>query len=293
MSALFVNGRMAPGVPEAHCREAGDGPGVVCIHCNASSSSQWRPLMDRLAPHHRVLAPDTHGAGRGPAWPTDRPLTLDDEVALLEPVFARAGAPFAMVGHSYGAAVALLTALKRPRQVSALVLYEPTLFSLIDAEQPAPNAADGIRAVVARSAAALSVGDRDAAAEAFIDYWMGAGAWVAKPEPQRTAIRAAVLNVQGWGRALFTESTPLTAFRALDIPVLLMQGGDTTPSARAVTALLARTLPRVETLMLPGLGHMGPVTHPAEVDPLIEAFLRRHAAVDRRSRIVQGGDGRP
>ena len=32
-------------------REAGIGPSVVCIHCNASSSSQWRPLMDRLAPH--------------------------------------------------------------------------------------------------------------------------------------------------------------------------------------------------------------------------------------------------
>ena len=70
-------------------REAGSGPGVVCIHCNGSSSSQWRPLMDRLAPRHRVLAPDTHGAGRGPAWPTDRPLTLRDEVTLLEAALAQ------------------------------------------------------------------------------------------------------------------------------------------------------------------------------------------------------------
>jgi pimeloyl-ACP methyl ester carboxylesterase len=259
-------------------REAGSGPGVVCIHCNASSSSQWRPLMDRLAPRYRVLAPDTHGAGRGPAWPTDRTLTLHDEVALLEPVFARAGAPFALVGHSYGGAVALLAALKRPDRVRVLVLYEPTLFALVDAESPAPNAADGIRETVTRAAEALTAGDRGAAAEAFIDYWMGVGSWAAKPAPQRSAIEAAVVNVQGWGRALLRETTPLAALGALQMPVLLMQGSETPPSARAVAALLARALPRVEMLTFEGLGHMGPITHPALVDAAIDGFLRRYPA---------------
>ena len=34
------------------------GPSVVCIHSNASSSAQWRSLMNLLSPTHRVLAPD-------------------------------------------------------------------------------------------------------------------------------------------------------------------------------------------------------------------------------------------
>jgi pimeloyl-ACP methyl ester carboxylesterase len=259
-------------------REAGIGPGVVCIHCNASSSSQWRPLMDRLAPRHRVLAPDTHGAGRGPAWPSDRALTLSDEVASLEPVLARAGAPLALVGHSYGGAVALLAALRQPERVHALVLYEPTLFALVDAASPAPNEADGIRRTVALASAALARGDRSAAAEVFIDYWMGAGAFLAKPDAQRNAVEAAIVNVQGWGEALFGDTTPLAALRALKIPVLLMQGSETTPSARAVVTLLAQTLPRVETLTFRGLGHMGPVTHAAQVDEAIDGFLRRHPA---------------
>ena len=274
MHTVVIDAR--PAVP--FFREAGSGPGVVCIHCNASSSSQWRPLMDRLARSHRVLAPDTHGAGRGPAWPGDPALTLRDEVALLQPVFARAGEPFTLIGHSYGAAVALLAALQQPERVQAMVLYEPTLFALVDAASPMPNAADGNRQAVARAAAALARDDRGAAAEVFIDYWMGDGAWFAKPEAQRSAIEAAVVNVQGWGGALFGDSTPLAAFRALEMPVLLMQGSETTPSARAVATLLARTLPRVETLTFRGLGHMGPVTHPAQVDDTIEGFLRRHAA---------------
>ena len=48
----------------AFYREAGSGPGVVCLHSNASSSTQWRGLMDMLAPKFHVLAADSYGAGK-------------------------------------------------------------------------------------------------------------------------------------------------------------------------------------------------------------------------------------
>ena len=123
-----------------------------------------------------------------------------------------------------------------------------------------------------------TVGNRGAAAEHFIDFWMGEGAWHATPESRRTAIEAAVVNVQGWGRALFAEPTPLKALNALTMPVLLMVGKNSPASGRAVAGLLAQALPRVETLEFEGLGHMGPVTHPEVVNPAIEEFLRRNAA---------------
>src|SRR3954453_21987527 len=97
--------------PLPHVREAGTGPAVVCLHSNASSSAQWRPLMERLASGYRVIAPDLYGAGHRPEWPSDRPIALADEVELLAPVLAAAGTPFALVGHSYGGAVALKAAL--------------------------------------------------------------------------------------------------------------------------------------------------------------------------------------
>jgi pimeloyl-ACP methyl ester carboxylesterase len=46
-------------------REAGGGAGVVCIHSSASSSAQWRPLMDHLAGRFRVFAPDRLGKEPG------------------------------------------------------------------------------------------------------------------------------------------------------------------------------------------------------------------------------------
>jgi pimeloyl-ACP methyl ester carboxylesterase len=256
-------------------REVGTGPGVVCLHSNASNSSQWRALMECLAPTFRVLAPDSYGAGKSPAWPTDRLVGLRDEVALLEPVFALAKKPFTLVGHSYGAAVALIAALAQPHRVRALALYEPTLFALLDAESPPPNEADGIRAAVAGAAAALDAGDPAGAAEWFIDYWMGPGAWARTPEPRKGPIASSVVNVRGWAGALLDEPTPLETFATLDVPVLFMIGKDSPASSLGVARLLTKTLPRVEVIEFEGLGHMGPVTHSDVVNEAISRFLER------------------
>lgn len=256
-------------------REAGSGPGVVCVHANASSSGQWRQLMALLAPRFHVLAPDSYDCGDSPSWPSDRIITLRDEVALLEPLLARAGTPLAWVGHSYGAAIALMAALADPGRVRALALYEPTLFAVVDAASDPPNAADGIRDAVARASAALDAGDADRAAECFIDYWAGAGAWRQTPEARKPAMAASVRNVRRWAHALFGEPTPLAAFEALDVPVLYMTGRRSTAAAHGVAGLLTQVLPRVEVVDFEGAGHMGPVTHAEAVNAAIAQFLDR------------------
>lgn len=260
--------------PTPFFREAGSGPGVVCLHSNASHSGQWRGLIERLAPTFHVLAADGYGAGKSPAWRAKRPVRLHDEVALLEPVFARAGDPFVLVGHSYGAAVALIAAITQPRRVRALVLYEPTLFALIDADAPAPNDADGIRDTVAAAAATVEAGDLHGAAERFIDFWMGKGAWRRTPDSRKAPIADSVTNIRAWGKALFDEPTPLSAFSTLNIPVLYMLGEDSPASSLAVARLLIPALPEVEVVEFEGVGHMGPITHPDTINETIAGFLQ-------------------
>ena len=139
-------------------------------------------------PSRRCTGP--YGLGKSPEWHSDRFINLIDEVALLEPEFERLTSPLTLVGHSYGAAVALKATRENPARVHALMLYEPTLFALVDASVPRPNAADGIRDTVAAASNLLDSGDPDGAARLFIDYWMGSGAWAATPENRRQAIAA-------------------------------------------------------------------------------------------------------
>ena len=257
-----------------YVREAGSGPAVVCLHANASSSTQWRDLTSLLARTHRVLAPDLYGAGKSTDWPSRSQITLADEVEFIEPVLASAGKPMALIGHSYGGAVAMMAALRDPTRVSRLVLYEPTLFSIVDADAPPPNGTLGMRDIVAASAAALDAGDRDSAAMHFIDFWMGAGSWAATPEKRKPAILESIANVRRWAYALFCERTPVTAFAALEMPVLYMAGSMSRESAHSVGRLLVPVLPRVRVMEFAGIGHMGPVTHPEVINAEIASFLR-------------------
>jgi pimeloyl-ACP methyl ester carboxylesterase len=259
-----------------YVRESGAGPGVVCVHSNASTSTQWRALMDRLSPDYHVLAADSLGAGRSPAWPEHREVTLSDEVALLEPVFAAAGSPFSLVGHSYGAAVALIAALAAPSRVRAVAVYEPTLFGLVEQQAPGHAANHGIRNAAADAACAIEARDPTAAARVFIDYWMEPGSWDRMPAVRQAPVSASMVNIAGWAHALFSEPTQLRAFRELRVPVLYMVGSRSPASSREVARLLTKSLPDVQLKEFVGLGHMGPVTHPEVVNDAVASFLASH-----------------
>lgn len=260
---------------QPHVRIQGDGAPIVCLHCNAGSSSQWRGLMERLAPSYRVFAPDLYGAGRSPDWHSNTVMRLQDELELIEPLLASAGEPVVLVGHSYGAAVALYAAVRRPRLVRALALYEPTLFSVLDDESAPPNAADGIRNACAEAAHALDRHDTAAAARAFFDFWSGRGTWDAMREEQQRALATSIVQVRRWEHALFRARITANELRALHIPVLCMAGNRTTASALGVARVLSRHLPNLKRVDFDGLGHMGPVTHPESVNQAIADFLHR------------------
>jgi pimeloyl-ACP methyl ester carboxylesterase len=162
-------------------RDQGSGDAVICLHSNASSSSQWRGLSDLISTRYRVIAVDGYGAGKSPPWPTDRSLRLADEVELLAPVLALAGERFHVVGHSYGGAVALKLATLHPKRVRSLALYEPTLFHLVAGRDPPSSPAQGIWHAATDAALAHERSDAAAAAQRFIDFWMGAGSWATMP----------------------------------------------------------------------------------------------------------------
>lgn len=254
-------------------RETGSGPSVVLLHSSASSSSQWRALMEAQSARFRLLAPDLQGCGKSAPWHFQRPLRLDDEVDRLADVFESAGPRFHLVGHSFGGAVALKAALRYPERLASLTLFEPVLFAFLKRAAPESEGALEIDAISSKTTALLDAGQLEAATESFIDYWMGAGHYASVPEAKRPALQAGMPAVKGHWQALFGEATPLAAWDRLPCRCLLMTGERSRASALGVAALLRQTLPQLQTAAIPGAGHMAPVTHAQAVNRVIADFL--------------------
>ena len=101
--------------------DQGDGPPVLLIHGGAVDGRFFDQNVGPLAADLRVIRMDLWGHGRSPD--RDGPFTLDayadDAAELIRQV---AGGRAHVVGHSIGAAVALVLALRHPEVVDRLVL---------------------------------------------------------------------------------------------------------------------------------------------------------------------------
>jgi hypothetical protein len=70
----------------------------------------------------------------------------------------------------------------------------------------------------------------------------------------------------------------LSAYAAIDVPTLIVCGTSSPAPSRAITRLLAETLPRARHRTIRNAGHMSPITHPAEVNALVVEHLRMNSA---------------
>lgn len=109
---------------DVHYLEAGDGAPVVLLHGNWATSSWWEPVLERVPPGIRALAPDMRGRGRtgGPDSDYRIPSLATDLLAFADALRLDR---FHLVGHSLGSAVAMELALRSPERLRSLAAISP------------------------------------------------------------------------------------------------------------------------------------------------------------------------
>jgi pimeloyl-ACP methyl ester carboxylesterase len=232
---------------------------VLLLHSSGFSGRQWKRLAAEIDSRgDRALAPDLAGQGAAEPWPEPRQFSFQTDVARLRPLL-RDDEPAHVVGHSYGGLLAMHLALAAPAAVRSLVLFDPVAFAVLDdAEKPGLMQRD------------WSGGSHEEWLRTFVDYWSGDGAWAGLREEARAEFRRVAWVVREGVRSLMEDKTPMEAYAsAFRFPVLLMTAEKSPQEARRVIERLSERLPNARIAIVPGAGHLAPVTHPDLVNPIV------------------------
>lgn len=272
MPTAMIEGR------HVYFREAGEGEGVVLVHGAGSSGGQWRPLIDRLCGRYRVLAPDLWGHGKSTPLQLGRNNSFRPELLIIEEMLDKIGGRVHLVGHSFGGSLATLTAIQHADRLASLTLIEPTLCDIL-AEAGEHEADKEIRAVARAAIDGVDAGKLAEAAEGFVDYWIAPGAFTAMPKETQDSIIASMPGVRLiWIRTFANGPPILPQIARIMAPTLLVTGSLTPFAERRVIETVRRVLPNHDYAEIAGAGHLAPVTHPEQVNALVEAHIVKHSA---------------
>lgn len=263
-----------------HVRETPgpDGVPAVYVHGLSGSATNWTDLAGLLAPHAAGTAVDLPGFG------LSRPLSTADwtpegHADALLCFLAGQGRRVHLVGNSFGGAVAISVAARRPELVATLTLVSPAMPDRrLDPRRISdPRLALAMLPLIGRRAraqvAALSPQQR---AEQVVRLCFGDPSRVPdhrlaeaaaeielrnrQPWAHEAGIRTAAAMIASWARGRLWA----TASR-VQAPTLVVWGDRDRLVSPRLAARTAAVIPRAELRMLPGIGHVAQMEVPDTV----------------------------
>lgn len=258
--------------PKVEFLDVGEGRTTVLLHCSASGAHQWQALVSELQDTRRIIAPNLLGYGRTDAMtPAERRSVAAQAAAVLSAI-DRLNAPVDIVGHSFGAVIALEVAIQLADRAGRLVLFEPIQFSLLRRAGYEDELAE-VEALHDHITAHAQQGDLLAVAARFTDFFAGEGVWSALPDDRRRQMADALVhNLDEWAAAL-SPALNAERWRALEAPVLLIGAADSRRPFRAIREILGGEYPAWAHHDLARGGHMAPVTRARQFNTAVMRFL--------------------
>ncbi len=259
---------------------AGSGPALLLLHGLGCDHTTWDPVIEDLAKHYTVIAPDLLGHGL-----SDKPradYSLGGYANGMRDLLTVLGIERAtVVGHSFGGGVAMQFAYQFPERTERLLLVAPggvgpevtpmiraittpgfhQLMSLLTLPGPRHVGMAALNALSrSKSKKARDLGE----AAAIFDSWQDARV--------RTALRHLVRAVVDWkgqivtmsDRAYLTEAMPLCVIWGRDDMVLPVRQSNT-------IAVLA---PHATVEVFPNAGHFPHKDHPDRFVRVVNHFMR-------------------
>ena len=285
--------RIRIGDASLFAREIGRGQPLIVLHGGPDFDQAYLlPDLDRLADGFRLIYYDQRGRGKSADGVRAEEVTMASDVDDLDKVrqHFQLGST-GILGHSWGAVLALEYALRHPERVSHLIMMNPAPASAADVsilrrfylQQLGP---DMDRQVAIVKSAAYQDGDPEAVAARYRIHFKPALERAEDYEKLMATMKAGFIS-QGrggivkaravedrlmqdtWERTGY-DLTPKLA--ALSIPSLVIWGDHDFIPVEIATHI-ARAIPNARLVSLKGCGHFAYLECPSDVRAAIDGFM--------------------
>jgi pimeloyl-ACP methyl ester carboxylesterase len=247
--------------------DSGAGRPLVLLHAFPLSHAIWEEQIAALCARQRVVAPDLRGFGQSGVTPGCVTVDqfADDLAAMLDALGI--AEPVVLAGLSMGGYVALRFFEMHRARLAGLVLCDTRA------------AADTPQAAAARRESATRIEQEGLAAlaEAMLPKMLSP-ATIARRGEVVERVRRMILagNARGLAAAArgLAQRPDFTALLPrIDLPVLVIVGGDDAISTPQEMGAMAAAIPAARCVRIPAAGHLAPLEQPAEVSAAIAEFL--------------------
>lgn len=287
--------RIPAGTTSLYARDIGRGQPLLVLHGGPDFDHGYLlPDLDRLADAFRLIYYDQRGRGRSADGVRAEDVTLVSDVEDVDRVreyfqLASTG----LLGHSWGAVLALEYALRHPDRVSHLILMNPAPASASDVADlrryylEKLGAAEMSRQRALVQSAAYQQGDPEAVAARYRIHFKPA---LKRPEHYEKLMatmksgfvaqgKQGILKARAVEDRLMHDTWELTGYdlmpklASLRMPTLVIWGDyDFIPAS--IPTHIARAIPGSRLVTLKNCGHFAYLECPSEVRAALDEFLR-------------------
>jgi len=252
--------------------EQGRGPAVVFVHGIPVDHRVWDGQREVVSEHNSYLAIDQRYFGASP-WSDDgRNYSLATHVNDLAAFIEQLGSPRVhVVGASYGGAVALVLAVKRPELVRSLFLYDPALVSVVS-----DPAAKLVLAEERQEITTMQTDDPKQQVRIFAEWANNQpgqfNTWPLTALHQMMFENARTLALS---RAA-PPPTPVSCqeLSAIRVPVCVLRGESTRKYFTIIAQQVHDCIPNSRLIVIPGSRHVGYIENPSAFNAALLGHLK-------------------
>lgn len=277
-----------------YVRVVGKGQPVIVLHGGPDfDHSYLLPDLDRLSNQFRLIYYDQRGRGKSAENVNPNDVTLLSDLDDLDRVRQHFGlSSVALLGHSWGAVLALEYALRHPTRVSRLILMNPAPVSAVDLAAfrkiyVEKLGADTDRQQTIKASSAYQAGDPDAVIARYRIHFKPSLARAEDYEKLMVRMQAAfrsqgsegIVKARAVEDRLMLDTWQLPGYdltpkiRSLRVPTLVI-AGDHDFFPIEVASHISEAIPNAQLVMMKNCGHFSYLECPGDVRKALVGFFK-------------------